>query len=522
MTHNTVWLLWLPVALFMLTSAAVAPDDYDITPLEDPLQPIWNRLDSLSSDMVNGFMTQRESLSQMQSKLEEKFGALMSRVTLKMTAINNMIMNNQGQVDNKVIQMNSTLTSWLHNFYQDHMLVDSEERMQKIEQHVDVKVAGLENRIDSALGALEGRVRTTSGSNSTPVGGTIPSGSTADMERRIITQVTSAVTSLETGVREQLTGLTQNVDTINTHVTKINERMSLGGGEVEGESGGESGFCRTLEDKVSELLNNGGSQGTCSCLSQEIVGNITSALNRVIDTPAFLPRDCSDLHWQSPEAPSGVFLTYPNMDSKSPVSAWCDMGGEESNKDEGGWTVILRRRESDFGQVLFNRSWDEYRQGFGDPSEGEWWYGLASIHALTYRQPYEALFLLHDIEQGSFYAKYTTFRVEDELNKFRLVVGGFSGNVTIDSLASKHHNSPFSTWDQDNDEWGTGSCAVSNSGGWWFNACHYTTLTAPLPTSNNRTAKTIRWRTDDAWLVFNDVTVQIRPTNYAQRFNAQD
>ena len=30
----------------------------------------------------------------------------------------------------------------------------------------------------------------------------------------------------------------------------------------------------------------------------------------------------------------------------------------------------------------------------------------------------------------------------------------------------------FTTYDVDNDNWGDGNCAVSDTGGWWYGACH--------------------------------------------------
>jgi len=44
-----------------------------------------------------------------------------------------------------------------------------------------------------------------------------------------------------------------------------------------------------------------------------------------------------------------------------------------------------------------------------------------------------------------------------------------------DSLAY-HVGSQFSTRDQDNDAWSSGSCAATRKGGWWFKDCHYSNL----------------------------------------------
>ena len=43
-----------------------------------------------------------------------------------------------------------------------------------------------------------------------------------------------------------------------------------------------------------------------------------------------------------------------------------------------------------------------------------------------------------------------------------------------DSLSFPHNETKFSTNDQDNDKWSSGSCANKYNGGWWFNDCHPT------------------------------------------------
>ena len=59
---------------------------------------------------------------------------------------------------------------------------------------------------------------------------------------------------------------------------------------------------------------------------------------------------------------------------KSVAQGYCD-----AKNDGGGWLVIQRRQD---GSVLFNRSWVEYEEGFGNLN-GEFWYGLYPLHCLT-------------------------------------------------------------------------------------------------------------------------------------------
>lgn len=109
-------------------------------------------------------------------------------------------------------------------------------------------------------------------------------------------------------------------------------------------------------------------------------------------------------------------------------------------------------------------------------------------------------------------------RVEDEADNFRLVVDGFSGNVS-DAFKAKHAGLPFSTPDRDNDNCNTCSCAANNLGGWWYNVCHWTTLTAPFPTAHDHSKRVMKWLSG-SWLVLDDVTMKIRPTSYAKAFSS--
>lgn len=466
---------WHPIGVAAMvlcvtvSCASTSDDDYSYvsTDLDDPLQPVWDTLDRLPSEVSEAVMrTIGIQFRLINTQVSTKLQSLTHVMATVTGALQRLEQSTQSAPGN-----NETYQQLLHlqNTILDNLVT-------KLEVHINSQMEALETKLKAHIDAKLSPAASTSA-----VGG--------GLETR--------GSEVDASIAQTLSANTRALENITTHVLKINEK--IGGSSESGDS------CTTLLDKVTELMD--GSVGASSVCPVE---NQRTA-------PSALPRDCSDIHWVQPEGPSGVYETFPTFDNKAPVNCYCDMG-QPGAKDTGGWTVILRRRNTTYGLVNFNRTWTEYRTGFGDPGEGEWWFGLSSLHALTYRQPYEVDLLLHDIEKGTFHAQYTTFRVEDEAHAYKLILGGFSGNLTHDALTSKHNGSPFSTWDKDNDSWGSGNCGQSNGGGWWFNNCHFTTLTAPFPTSANRNARTIRWLEDD-WLVLDDVTLKIRPFNYAERFN---
>lgn len=113
-------------------------------------------------------------------------------------------------------------------------------------------------------------------------------------------------------------------------------------------------------------------------------------------------------------------------------------------------------------------------------------------------------------------------RVEDEAHKFRLIVSGFSGNVSYDAWGDHHSGLPFSTWDHDNDYFSRLNCARKNGAGWWFSACERTILTAAFPNSSfGHPRRPIRWGIyGQDQLILSDVTVMVRPASYSHRFDA--
>ena len=147
--------------------------------------------------------------------------------------------------------------------------------------------------------------------------------------------------------------------------------------------------------------------------------------------------------------------------------------------DEGGWTVILRRKHKIAQHVNFSRSWNDYVQGLGDLNT-EFWYGLRNIHCLTSRRQIQLRLLLNFTNGSSFLWTYNHFVVDQPENKYTLHIGQAEGPNVFDTMA---YNSgmPFSTYNVDNDRSSGNSAALRDGGGWWYNNCNYCELTHSRP-----------------------------------------
>jgi hypothetical protein len=196
---------------------------------------------------------------------------------------------------------------------------------------------------------------------------------------------------------------------------------------------------------------------------------------------------------------SGVYRIRPG--GVNELTVFCDMCMRETGE---GWIVIQRRVDN---SVAFeDKSWQDYKDGFGDYL-GNYWMGLDKIHEITQSGTYDLyisfrnqphyLIPVTEIE----YAVYTNFNVDsedeyytmtfDELDNYR------SSNGTITNAAGaglgRHKNLKFSTYDQDNDGISNTDCAGDPGGtlygGWWFGDdhnsqhCYHVNLNGKFPES---------------------------------------
>ncbi|XP_037648954.1 angiopoietin-related protein 6 [Sebastes umbrosus] len=173
-------------------------------------------------------------------------------------------------------------------------------------------------------------------------------------------------------------------------------------------------------------------------------------------------RDCQHV-LESGETTSGIYLLRPQSANRL-LQAWC-----EQSQAQGGWTVIQRRQD---GSVNFFRTWEQYKQGFGN-LDGEYWLGLEHLYWLTKQAQYKLRVALEDWQGRQVFAEYDSFHLEPESDWYRLRLGQYHGNAG-DSL-SWHNNKAFTTLDRDKDSY-TGNCAHYQKGGWWYHMCAHSNL----------------------------------------------
>ncbi|CAL1265616.1 unnamed protein product [Larinioides sclopetarius] len=179
--------------------------------------------------------------------------------------------------------------------------------------------------------------------------------------------------------------------------------------------------------------------------------------------PYPMPKDCEEVRRNGNNA-SGVYTVYPrNRIAMCSLAVFCDMKTEG-----GGWTVIQRR--GNFGSPMnyFAKLWQQYKQGFGSLDK-DFWLGNDAIFALTNQGAYNVRFEMQNANGVRAYANYDSFWLDDEENKYKLHISGYSGNAG-DSMYY-HNENFFSTPDRDNDRSSRYNCAKDRSSGWWFNYC---------------------------------------------------
>ena len=126
-------------------------------------------------------------------------------------------------------------------------------------------------------------------------------------------------------------------------------------------------------------------------------------------------KNCAEIY-KSGERTDGVYTIKP--DNLSAFDVFCDQ-----TTAGGGWTVVQKRVD---GSVHFFLNWSDYKHGFGNLS-GEFWLGNDKIHRLTANNNKALRVDLEDFEGNTTYAEYDMFGVMSENDKYKLILGNYSG-----------------------------------------------------------------------------------------------
>ncbi|XP_054846362.1 fibrinogen alpha chain [Eublepharis macularius] len=192
---------------------------------------------------------------------------------------------------------------------------------------------------------------------------------------------------------------------------------------------------------------------------------------------SYIGTDCEDIHQKHTSgAKSGIFRIKPAGSAKV-FSVYCDQ-----DTSLGGWLLIQQRFD---GSLNFNRTWEDYKKGFGSvdgKGNGELWLGNENLHILTQEDTVLRV-EVEDWEGNEAYAEYY-MQIGSELEGYSLSVSDYEGTAG-DALIigseeegseyTAHANMKFSTFDRDNDQWEE-NCAEVYGGGWWYNNCQAANL----------------------------------------------
>ncbi|XP_049573240.1 fibrinogen C domain-containing protein 1-B-like isoform X2 [Syngnathus scovelli] len=170
------------------------------------------------------------------------------------------------------------------------------------------------------------------------------------------------------------------------------------------------------------------------------------------------PRDCSEVK-AAGNIQDGVYTIQPGSNS---FKVYCVM-----TLHGGGWTVFQRRMD---GTVDFHRTWNLYRDGFGDII-GDHWLGLRNLHALTGSAGYQFRVDVKTSNGHECWAGYDDFSVglnslNPENDGYPLRVTGWDSRST-GKVFSDDSGVRFSTYDRNIDDYFT-----NYHGAWW----HYNGL----------------------------------------------
>ena len=126
-------------------------------------------------------------------------------------------------------------------------------------------------------------------------------------------------------------------------------------------------------------------------------------------------KNCVELYY-SGQRISGVYTIDP--DGSGAFNVYCD-----HTTSGGGWTVFQKRMD---GSVDFNRTWNDYKHGFGN-LVGEFWLGLDKINRLTQNKTKNMLRIdLGVTTRQTVHVEYEWFGIGNATADYHLYIGNMT------------------------------------------------------------------------------------------------
>uniref|UniRef100_A0A8D2DE06 Angiopoietin like 4 n=1 Tax=Sciurus vulgaris TaxID=55149 RepID=A0A8D2DE06_SCIVU len=209
----------------------------------------------------------------------------------------------------------------------------------------------------------------------------------------------------------------------------------------------------------------------------------------------------------------GNVVTKPAKRKRLPKMAHLGLEHNTTRLHNGGWTVIQRRQD---GSVDFNRPWEAYKTGFGDP-QGEFWLGLEKMHSITGDRGSRLAVQLEDWDGNAESLQFPVHLGGEDTAYSLQLTAPVASKLGATTITPSGLSLPFSTWDQDHDLRRDLNCAKSLSGGWWFGTCGHSNLNGQyfhsIPRQREQRKKGIFWKTwRGRYYPLQATTMLIQPT----------
>ncbi|XP_046585491.1 fibrinogen-like protein 1 [Haliotis rubra] len=194
-----------------------------------------------------------------------------------------------------------------------------------------------------------------------------------------------------------------------------------------------------------------------------------------------------------------AFYVHPTT-SPSKFKVFCEM--------QRGGILIVMRTATWYSSEDFNRTWDEYKAGFGNLEAGEnFWLGNERLYFVSnYRNMTLNIQIVYGNSWNFRQHYYSSFKISDEASSYRASYESAythsSANHQLGNCMKQQGDMMFTTIDRDNDLNAGGNCAQIHQSGWWYNncgGCNPTGSCSPIPSMSRTrirlTPKSLWWAT---------------------------